>query len=169
MKSNKLVIDVAQNSSWNEMVKVSEWMDLLDSVLDRVISAKYNDTIVGVRLNLHLIDDQEMSELNAKYMGKSGSTNVLSFPLFSDDELSVSFLQTHVNTIGDVFLANGRITREATEFNIPFFERCTHLFIHGVLHLLGMDHASDQEEKEMENLEICVLESFGISNPYGFS
>jgi probable rRNA maturation factor len=98
-------------------------------------------------------------------MQKNSATNVLSFPQFGVSEID-SALRSGGHVIGDIFLAYGKIAQESREFEVPFFDRCTHLFVHGVLHLMGMDHVLQPEEEEMENLEICVLEAFGIKNPY---
>ena len=58
------------------------------------------------------------------------------------------------------------IMEESKIFNKKFFDRCTHLFVHGVLHLLGMDHIEEDERLKMEFLEIKILENFCIKNPY---
>ena len=55
---------------------------------------------------------------------------------------------------------------ESAKYGIKFFDRCSHLFVHGVLHLLGLDHVEEEASAEMERTEIEILNKFGVNNPY---
>ena len=104
-------------------------------------------------LSLVLADDAFVQELNKNYRGKDKPTNVLSFP--QDPPL-----------LGDIVLALDTVLREADEQGKRFEDHCTHLLIHGFLHLLGHDHEEEEEAAVMENIEIQILASLGIKNPY---
>lgn len=103
-----------------------------------------------------LTDDDSVRDLNARFRGKDKSTNVLSFPAPENPE----------GHLGDIALAYGVCAREAGEQGKPFAHHLQHLVAHGVLHLLGYDHMSDDEAEAMEGLERVVLAGLGVPDPY---
>ncbi len=104
-----------------------------------------------------LTGDDELAELNARFRGKPGPTNVLSFPAPANPE----------GQIGDVALAYGVCAREAAEQGKTLAAHLQHLTTHGVLHLLGYDHESDVEAEAMEARERAILAGLGVADPYG--
>ncbi|WP_374575009.1 rRNA maturation RNase YbeY [Phenylobacterium sp.] len=103
-----------------------------------------------------LTDDETVAELNERFRGKAGPTNVLSFPAPDNP-------QAH---LGDIALALGVCLREADEQAKPLKHHLQHLVVHGVLHLVGYDHMTDAEAVEMEGLERVVLAGLGTPDPY---
>ncbi|WP_245620067.1 rRNA maturation RNase YbeY [Phenylobacterium immobile] len=103
-----------------------------------------------------LADDEAVAELNQQFRGKSGPTNVLSFPAGDNPE----------GSLGDIALAYGVCVREAAEQGKTLASHLQHLTAHGVLHLLGYDHIDDGEAEIMEDLERAILADLGISDPY---
>jgi probable rRNA maturation factor len=103
-----------------------------------------------------LTDDATVQDLNARFRGQDKPTNVLSFPAPANAE----------RHLGDIALAYGVCAREAGEQGKTLGAHLQHLVAHGVLHLLGYDHMSDQEAEEMEGLERAVLASLGLPDPY---
>ena len=105
-------------------------------------------------LSIVLADDAFIHELNKTWRNQDKPTNVLSFPQDSETML------------GDVVMAHETIAREAAEQDKNFNDHVTHMTMHGILHLLGFDHESEQEAQKMESLEIKALASLGVKNPY---
>ena len=103
-----------------------------------------------------LTDDDAVAALNAQFRGKDGPTNVLSFEAAPNPE----------RHLGDIALAFGVCAREAAEQGKPLGHHLQHLTAHGVLHLLGYDHISDDEAEVMEDLERAVLAGLGVPDPY---
>jgi probable rRNA maturation factor len=110
----------------------------------------------GEHVTVLLTDDEAVSELNARFRGKDQPTNVLSFPAPPNPE----------KHLGDVALAYGTCAREAAEQGKPLAHHLQHLVAHGVLHLLGYDHMTDEEADAMEGLERDVLAGLGVPDPY---
>jgi probable rRNA maturation factor len=68
--------------------------------------------------------------------------------------------------LGDIAIAYETCDYEAAEAGLPFEHHVTHLLVHGTLHLLGYDHESEEDGDLMERIEVEVLASLGIPNPY---
>jgi probable rRNA maturation factor len=101
-------------------------------------------------LAIVLIGDAAMAELNARWRGRPGPTNVLSFAAGGAAAASA---------LGDVVLAAGLVASEARAQGKPLANHTSHLIIHGVLHLLGYDHERSAAEcRRMEALEKEVLQ-----------
>lgn len=105
-------------------------------------------------ISVLLTNDKEVHALNKKFRKKDKPTNVLSFPNGDNGYL------------GDIAMSLDTLEREAKEENKPLENHFTHLLIHGVLHLMGYDHETDEEQEEMESLEIKILKKLDIPNPY---
>lgn len=110
-------------------------------------------------LSIRLVDEAESAELNGQYRGKDYPTNVLSFPFDAPVALSPRLL-------GDLVICVQVVEREAEEQNKPLAHHWAHMVVHGCLHLLGYDHIEDEEAQEMEALEVELLASLNIANPY---
>ncbi|HEV7277602.1 MAG TPA: rRNA maturation RNase YbeY [Devosiaceae bacterium] len=116
--------------------------------------------VTGVaELSIVLTDDAEQQELNRQWRGLDKPTNVLSFP-------QIEPFAAVTGLIGDIILARETLEREAVDLRKPFAEHFTHLVVHGFLHILGYDHATEAEALVMEGLETQILKSLGIADPY---
>lgn len=118
---------------------------------------KKNNPII--ELDLHFIGDAKMKTINNMYRGKGKTTDVLSFPGFqslrSDKK---SDIYPGPIQLGDILISRKVALKQAREFKITLSEEIIHLFVHGVLHLLGFDHEiSKKEEIIMEALEKELL------------
>lgn len=116
-----------------------------------------------VELSLVLADDATVQALNRDYRGKDRPTNVLSFPAWAGDDLSIPGEPV---ALGDVVLALETVLAEAAAHGKPPADHLAHLTVHGVLHLLGHDHEAEAEAAEMEALEVRILAGLGIPDPY---
>lgn len=116
-----------------------------------------------VEVSLAFGDDAHIQNLNRDYRGFDKPTNVLSFAAFDGgDPLPAG----HPVLLGDVILARETVRQEAALQHKEVSAHVSHLVVHGVLHLLGFDHETDEEADDMEGLEVAILATLGIDNPY---
>jgi len=107
-------------------------------------------------LTVLLTDDAQMQSLNHDFRAKNKPTNVLSFPAAANGD----------HYLGDIALGYEMIRAEARAANKRLADHATHLVVHGVLHLLGFDHAAPRQARAMESLETAILAELGIADPY---
>lgn len=116
----------------------------------------------NLEVSVRVVDEAEMQALNRRYRDRDRPTNVLSFPAGPVAGLP----DGAAGPLGDIVVCAAVVTDEAAEQGKPAGEHWAHMVVHGTLHLLGYDHEQDDEAREMEALEVRVLELSGISDPY---
>ena len=130
----------------------------LDLINKELKTSRTNNPCLIVSLRLTNI--MSMKKLNYSFSGSNKETNVLSFspdPNETDE---------NNNSVGDIAICIDVLKKEAKEQNKDFFDHLLHLFIHGVLHLLGYEHDVDRDASEMEQIEKSILSKLGIEDPY---
>ncbi len=124
----------------------------------------------GAEACVVLADDALVRSLNREYRGKDASTNVLSFAFQRSAGFPRSFDIGHgaaePRHLGDVVLAAETVGREACAQGTPPEHHLQHLVVHGLLHLLGFDHDTDAQAEVMERLEVQILATIGVPDPY---
>ena len=130
----------------------------------RLALAVLADIGVDGELTLTFIDRDEMAELNAEHMGKMGATDVLSFPM--DDEP----LEDVPTLLGDVVISPAVAADQYADHAGTLDDELALLVVHGVLHVLGHDHAEPDEAATMRARELDLLERFHWQGraPVGF-
>jgi probable rRNA maturation factor len=106
-----------------------------------------------------LVDEKAMAELHMQWMDEPGPTDVLSFPM---DELrpGLEGEDAAEGILGDIVLCPSVAASQAEIAGHSIADELAMLTVHGVLHLLGFDHAEPEEEKEMFGLQADILRSF---------
>jgi probable rRNA maturation factor len=156
--SDAIAIEIARESDL--------WQDL-DAVEARIGAAVGAGVTVGelkhapgAELSIVLTDDASIRAINAEWRRQDKPTNVLSFPQAEGKAIA------RAPMLGDIILAHETIAREAAEAGHSFEDHLSHLTVHGLLHLFGHDHLNDADAEAMEALEVRILATLGIANPY---
>lgn len=114
-------------------------------------------------------DDARIATLNADFRDKPTPTNVLSWPSVErrPDVAGARPVPAEPGELGDLAIAFETCTHEAQAQGLDVSDHVTHLLVHGMLHLLGYDHETDEDATLMEGLETELLAKMGIADPYG--
>ena len=107
-------------------------------------------------LCIKLVDESTIAQLNERWMEKTGPTDVLAFPM---DELRPGLVneEPEEGVLGDLVVCPEVARRQAVEAGHPVGDELELLTVHGILHLLGYDHAEPEEHKEMFDLQARLL------------
>lgn len=117
------------------------------------------------RLDLIFVDPAEMHELNREHMGVDRPTDVLAFPLDGADEAPADGDTSAPVHLGDVVVCPAVAREQAADHCGAYEPELSLLVIHGVLHVLGHDHAEPEETASMQARERHHLERLGYAHP----
>jgi len=158
----------AADEQGDQPVDTLRWVQLARSVL-------HAEGVRGdAELSMLFVDEAAMTDLNKRFVGKDGPTDVLAFPI--DEEPSEGgrspdsggtgpgFLAPEAADlpllVGDVVICPAVAARNAPEHAGTYDDELALLIVHGILHLMGMDHVDDEEASAMEQRERELLEEF---------
>ena len=122
------------------------------------IAAALQESYNRLEQTIRIVGEAESRELNSRYRGKASATNVLAFP--GDNEL------LDYDCLGDLVICAPIVAAEAALQNKRVEAHWAHLVVHGMLHLQGFDHQNEVDTRQMEALEIKILDTLGYNNPY---
>ena len=125
--------------------------------------ARHRKLSARVGVTLMLSTDARVRILNLQYRGIDKPTNVLSFPSVA---LPLRTRDAEPQHLGDLIVARETLFREAADLRVSPSDHFRHLVLHGLLHLLGFDHETDEDAEEMETLETRILATLGVADPY---
>jgi len=152
-------VDSDVSDDWDSR---TDWAALAEGAVRAAAAHSDWPDLADTEVSVKFTSDAEVRGLNAAWRGKDKATNVLSFPMAEAPE--------GAPMLGDIVLAAGVCAREAAAKNVLMETHATHLVVHGMLHLLGYDHETGDEDAEaMEEIERKALASLGISDPYAIT
>lgn len=128
-----------------------------------LVTAHHN--IKTASVNVNIVSNDEIQQINKDFRHKDKPTNIISFEFERPEGLPDNIVD---DFLGDIVIAPEVLKQEALEQNKNLDDHWYHIFIHGLLHLLGLDHIDEKEAEEMENLEIKLLANLNITNPYNY-
>jgi probable rRNA maturation factor len=130
--------------------------------LERWARSALGDGVRG-ELTVRVVGEAESAEMNARYRGKRGPTNVLSFPA---EVPAAADAGAEVLPFGDLVICADVVAREAREQGKPLAAHWAHMVVHGALHLQGYDHENVRDATTMEARERALLARLGFPDPY---
>lgn len=149
----ELIIDDRQDK-----LEVSE--ELIEKIKDIILEClDYEGYSDEYELSLSFVDNKEIHELNKQFRGIDRPTDVLSFPMLSDD----FDIELEEESLGDIVISLERAFEQSLEYNHSFEREVCFLVCHSTFHLLGYDHDTEENTKIMRQKEEYILNKLNIT------
>ena len=142
------------------MINIESEFSISNDLLERAAQAvlRYESQSLDIDLSIVLTDNARLHELNLNYLGVDAPTDVLSFPASETDP------ETGARYLGDILISIPRAQEQADAAGHPLESEVQLLIVHGMLHLLGYDHADPDEKDRMWKAQSEILQSLGLGN-----
>lgn len=138
------------------------WEDNLTAIADKCLELEDVDT--QAEISLVFTDDPGIQELNKTYRGKDVPTDVLSFALLETGEGEIAIVEEEEELLlGDIVISLETAARQAEEYGHSLDREIAYLMVHGLLHLLGYDHMTEEDKKVMRQREEEFLAAVGLT------
>lgn len=140
---------------FNNTNKEIEEINLLEEYLK--FAVKKLDIEKGI-FNIIFVSNEEIHKINKEYRNTDRVTDVISFALEDNEDI----VYEDFRLLGDIYIAIDVAYSQALEYGHSRKREVCFLATHGILHLLGYDHMTEEEEKEMFSLQEKLLQEYGI-------
>jgi probable rRNA maturation factor len=152
-----LIIDFIDETS--EVTE--EQIDIIEKLLN--YAAQVENVQDETEVSVTFVDNEKIREINRDYRGKDKATDVISFALeeMGDGEIEIVGVDMPP-VLGDIIISVPKAREQAEEYGHSLMRELGFLAVHGFLHLLGYDHETEEEEKEMFSKHKQILEEFGL-------
>lgn len=144
-------IEVFNETNSNIVEELNELKILLQNICQ-------DEKIGDGEFNVIIVDSKKIRTLNKEYRNIDRVTDVISFALEDDD----TFHLENYRVLGDIYICLEQALKQAEDYGHSFKRELSFLAVHGLLHLLGYDHMSEEEEKIMFKKQEEVLSRYGI-------
>ncbi|ADE71555.1 MULTISPECIES: rRNA maturation RNase YbeY [Priestia] len=153
-----LVIDFIDETNEVSEEQQKELEKLLEA------AAIYENLQENAEVSVTFVDNDRIQEINHQYRHKNQPTDVISFALeeMGEDEMQIIGDELP-RVLGDIVISIPKAHEQAEEYNHSFMRELGFLTVHGFLHLLGYDHETSEDEKEMFTRQKDILEQYGLS------
>ncbi len=138
--------------------ELNEDIKELSEVEKVVLFALNYQKITNAVFNIIIVDKDTIQKLNREYRNKDSVTDVISFALEDDN----TFIKTDLRVLGDIYICLDRAKEQASEYGHSLLRELSFLSVHGLLHLLGYDHQTKEDESVMFGLQELILNEYGI-------
>lgn len=157
-----VTVDIQLALNKDSTIKLPE-KDQIQYWATMAVNAAHQSDKEESQITVRIVEEAEISQLNASYRHKEGPTNVLSFPFKAPPGIPI---EESAGSLGDLVICASIVEKEAVQQNKEIMQHWAHMIVHGTLHLLGYDHQTEQEAEDMEGLESTVLARMDYPDPY---
>lgn len=167
MQMREVIVAALDIEIINEQTEIITTQQL--ELIERALQAAAELEEVSGEVVITLVNDARIHEINREYRGVDRPTDVISFAMneSGDDEPEIYVdeeeLDEFPNALGDIIISIPRTKEQAEEYGHSFERELGFLTVHGFLHLVGYDHGSPEEEKEMFGRQEEILAKIGLT------
>jgi len=161
-KGNKMKKQVEINYKYIE--EKEEYNKIIIEVLTECFKEEeLNDTPIYISITLTTLE--EIKNINKEYRNIDKPTDVLSFPMFEKDELHELITKKKIflpDVLGDIIICIQKVKEQSIEYEHSFERELAYMLVHGFYHLMGYDHITEEDKKEMRKKEEVILNKLKI-------
>ena len=141
-----------------------KYLNFVEEVIGQAFSIEGIDNI-NLYINVILTNPENIRKSNKKYRNIDKETDVLSFPMFEQEEIQKMIKKGNniEDVLGDIVISISRVEEQAKEYGHSFEREFAYMLVHGFYHLMGYDHMEENEKIQMRKKEEFVLEKLNIS------
>ena len=136
---------------FNNSVKITEFLISCKEVYENSCLNQYKAE--SICFDIVLTNNSEIHRINKEYRHKDSPTDVITFAIFADSSEDERFIFDGEINLGEIIISLDKIKEQANENNVTFEDELYYIISHGVLHLLGFDHLSEDEYNFMVNYQ----------------
>ena len=136
----------------NEDINIEEEKKIIEYALS-------HEKIKNVEFNVIFVDSNTITKINREYRGIDKVTDVISFALEDNEEVKFEFGRL----LGDIYICTDKMKEQAKEYGHSLLREQGFLTVHGLLHLLGYDHMTKEEEEIMFKKQELILDDYGLT------
>jgi probable rRNA maturation factor len=155
------VLEIEYNDETGELSEnqIQQILELL------TLAAEMENITEESELSLTFVTNEKIHQINKEYRGVDRPTDVISFALEEsvEEEIEIIGAPSMPRILGDIIISIPKAKEQAMEYGHSFMRELGFLAVHGFLHLLGYDHGTKEEEKEMFTKQEKILTQFGLS------
>ena len=149
---------------YNGISENKEYEEIINKVLNECFK---NEGLTKLKLyiSITLTVPEEIQKINKQYRNIDKPTDVLSFPMFQKEELEKLMQSDYPveDVLGDIIISIPKVEEQAAEYGHSFERELAYMTVHGFYHLMGYDHISDNEKKEMRKKDNEILNKLHIT------
>ncbi|MDE3839651.1 rRNA maturation RNase YbeY [Bacillus methanolicus] len=147
-------IDETNSITEQEILRIEELL---------LFAAKSEQLEEDCELSVTFVSNERIQEINREYRDKDRPTDVISFAMEELGEGEVELIGASLpRVLGDIIISVPKAREQAEEYGHSFMRELGFLSVHGFLHLLGYDHETEEQEKEMFSRQRKILDEFGL-------
>ena len=148
-------LDIEENNQYNQLIEL---------VINKCYETEHLEKS-KLYVSITLTNDENIKKINAKYRNINKETDVLSFPMFEQDELIEKIDKNdfqNIDILGDMVISIQRVSNQAKEYGHSFERELAYMVVHSFYHLLGYDHIIEKDKQLMRAKEENVLKQLKI-------
>ncbi len=135
--------DIDEVKIYNDTIKITKFIFQDESIINKscLNSFKYD----SISFDIVLTNNEDIHRINKQYRNKDCPTDVITFAIFADSPSGEKFIIDNDINLGEMIISLDKIIEQSKENNISFNEELYFIISHGILHLLGFDHQTEED------------------------
>ena len=149
---------------YKDIEKKEEYEEIVKTVLDECFKEEGLEN-AKLYITITLTTPENIREINKKYRNIDYATDVLSFPMFTQEELKQKMIKkdyTYEDMLGDIVISIKKVEEQAQEYGHSFRRELSYMIVHGFYHLMGYDHIKEEDKVKMRPKEEKILNTLKI-------